>query len=179
VLVRERELVSDPAQHELVPALVLLELERVRRHLAGSQHGALSLGVEQQRELRVRRAVLLQCCCSRRARSALPRVPAALATPAPGLRIPVSLVRFRPQAHHPSSRIWARREETLGGPFGLRGSASRRRSRARAALAPPPCPAVGGQATAARPPDHRGWEPGVPANPDPSRAPARLEERGS
>ncbi len=60
---RERELLAQPMAHRSVPALVLVELERVRRHSAGSHHGALSLTVEAEPELLGGGRLLLQVCC--------------------------------------------------------------------------------------------------------------------
>ena len=58
------QLFPEPAEDRDVAVLVIVELELVRRHGAGSEHGALSLAVEKQRELPAPRVRLTQMCFS-------------------------------------------------------------------------------------------------------------------
>jgi hypothetical protein len=70
---RRRELLAESAQDRGVAVLVLVELKLVRRHGAGSQHGALSLAVEEQRELPAPRVRRTQMCFSQKV-PGVPRV---------------------------------------------------------------------------------------------------------
>lgn len=65
---RRSELLPEPAPDRLVSVLVLVELQLVLDHGAGSQHAALSLDVERQGELPGVPASLTQLCY----RAALP-----------------------------------------------------------------------------------------------------------